>query len=268
VKKRFALVIGAPCAGTTALFRLLGSHPQVISCRVKEPRFFTDDRKWALGIDWYRSLWDFREPDKRIAVEASSDYAWHPRVPSPALRIAQTPAGFRFLYLLRHPLERIVAQHAADLAEGRVEGALDAHRLEFHLDASRYAAQLEAYRRHFPQEDFLLLSAELLAQEPRSVLERVCCFLEIDPYFGFPEVESLRAGEAAQRGARRRPQTGWRESLMAPLRRAGSHRPAASAPPPVLPEALRAAALQVLRDDLVRLGEEWGFDVSAWGLDT
>ena len=117
MRARFALLIGALGCETVRFFRQLGSHPQVLPCRVAEPRFFTDDRKWALGADGYRSLWDFREPEGRIALEASSDYALHPSVPCPAERVARMPAGFRILYLLRDPLERIEAHH--EHAHGR-----------------------------------------------------------------------------------------------------------------------------------------------------
>jgi len=254
MKKRFALIIGAPRCGTTRLFRLLGSHPQVLACRVKEPRFFSDDRKWALGIEWYRTLWDFREPDERIAIEASSDYACHPGVPSPAQRIARTPAGFRLIYLLRDPWERIASQHAFDVAEGRAEPELDARTLSRYLDASRYASQLEHYRRHFPREDVLLLSAEAMARDPRGTLQGACRFLEIDPFFGFPEAAEppLRPPRRAGRLAR------WAAQLR------GRWRPPARGRRGGLDPALRAVAARQLDSELARLEAEWGFDVSGW----
>ena len=248
MKKRFAVIIGAPHAGTTRLFGLLGAHPQVLPCRVKAPRFFTDDRKWELGIEWYRSLWDFREPDERLALEASTDYACHPRTPSPAGRIARTPAGFRFLYLLRDPVERIAAERAADPdVDGR-------HDLARYLDASRYAAQLDQYACHFSKSDVLLLPAEDLG---RDALARVSHFLEIDPSFDFPDpgtgtCEPVRNGRGS-----------WLERLR---RRLAGPFPAPFPPEDALPPALREAAHRALRDDLARLEGEWGFDVSRWRL--
>jgi len=260
VKKRFALIIGALGSGTTSLFRHLGAHPQVIPCRVKEPKFFTDERKWTLGVDWYRSLWDFREPDERIAIEASSDYSMHPGVPCPARRIAQTPAGFRFIYLLRDPLARIAAHHSHAHAEGRSKGALEESVLRSHIDASRYAMQLDCYRQHFRREDFLLLRSEELESDPLELMRRVCCFLEIDPYFGFPELAALhdpvadgwlgRLPGLSRWGRRRRPPRG--RTQQAPCR---------------LGSAQRAYALRELRDDLAKLEGEWGFDVSSWHLE-
>jgi hypothetical protein len=255
VKKRFTLIIGAAHCGTTALFRQLGSHPQVLPCRVKAPNFFTDDRKWALGLDWYRSLWDFREPDERVAIEASSDYARHPRVPCPAQRIASTPAGFRFVYLLRNPFDRVARHLARAWEEGRAAAPADPRALEEAIEVSRYAAQLEAYREYFRNDDFLLLSAEELEREPLLLLRRVCRFLEIDPCYGFPALREPCA---------EKPPRGWRARISERLRRRGRPRPGRPAP---LDAAQRERVRLALRDDLARLEQEFGFDVGPWGLE-
>jgi len=255
VKKRFALILGGPHAGATRLYGQLGLHPQVLGCRVMEPRFFTDERKWALGVDWYRSLWDFREPDDRVAIEASTDYARHPEVPCPAGRVAQTPAGFRFVYLLRDPVERVAAWHAARVSEGFAEPAADLDDLRTEIAASRYASQLASWREHFGAEDFLLLPSEEWAERPAAVLERVCRFLELDDEFTFP---GSPPGQFARRPSQARARAWW-------LGRLGAGRPAApgrasAALSPRLAETL-AGELAGERD---RLADEWGFDPPSW----
>jgi hypothetical protein len=266
MKKRFALIIGAAGSGTTRLFRQLGSHPQVIPCRVKEPNFFTDERKWALGVDWYRSLWDFREPDERIAVEASTDYAKHPVVACPAQRIARTPSGFRILYILRNPIERIESHQTRAFGAGWAPQALDPSVLAEHIDISRYARQLDGYREHFPAEDLLLLRFDDLVSDPPAQLRRVCRFLEIDPYFGFAE---LRPASAPPSRSRLAPggDGGWLSKLPG-LRRLLRRRPVVRVERSfTLTPEQRALVLHELRDDLARLESEYGFDVSGWCLE-
>jgi len=259
VKKRFALLIGAVGSDTTALFRHLGAHPQVLPCQVAEPHFFTDDRKWALGVEFYRSLWDFREPDERVALEASSDYARHPSVPCPAERIAQMPTGFRFVYLLQDPLARIEAHHALELERGMLRRPLCEEVPAEIVDASRYSAQLDAYANWFPPEDFMLLAQEQLDRDPAAALRRICSFLEIDPYFGFP---GLHAGSPAQTPAPGRP------GLLQRLRARGTSPAAAAMPRPRTPARLgpeqRARLGEALAADTERLRQHWGFDVSIW----
>jgi hypothetical protein len=255
VKKRFALLLGGPHAGTTRLFRKLGRLPQVLCCRVMEPRFFTDDRKWQLGPDWYRSLWEFREPDERVAIEASQDYARHPLVSSPAARVARMPAGFRFVWMLREPVARVAAWHAARVAEGMAEPATDLRGLEMELVASRHATQLAVWREHFPEEDFLLLAHEEWLEAPGAALARVCRFLEIDPGHGFGEPAPDEVSAPARKPGR----------LARWLGRPGSR--GAASPgreAPRLPERVEEALERELAPERERLEREWGFAPPSW----
>jgi hypothetical protein len=251
MKKRFALILGGPHAGTSRLFGWLGSHPQVLPCRVKEPRFFSDDRRWALGLDWYRSLWDFREPDERVAIEATAEYALHPLVPCPAARVAQSPAGFRFVFVLRDPVDRITAWQAAQFAEGLAESATAFEGLERELAACRYATQLAAWHEHFPREDFLLLDYEDWVAAPAELLARLCKFLEIDAGWNFPDPLAERSRRRGRGGVR-----GWLG------RRSARRRPASA--PHRLPHGLEQAVLHELVGDRERLAVEWGFDSQRW----
>lgn len=255
MKKRFALLLGGPHAGTTRLFRQLGRLPQVLCCRVMEPRFFTDDRKWQLGPDWYRSLWEFHEPDERIAIEATQDYARHPLVSCPAARVARMPAGFRFVWMLREPVARVAAWHAARVAEGLTEPVADLRGLETEIAASRHATQLGAWREHFPVEDFLLLAHEEWLEAPDAALARVCRFLEIEP--------GQAAGEsAAGERARPDPKPG-RLARWLGRPRSGEATTAETAAAR-LPERVEEALERELAPERERLEREWGFAPPSW----
>ena len=263
--QRFAIIIGAMKSGTTSLFRHLGSHPAVLPCRVKEPKFFSDDKKWAYGFDWYRSLWDLRDTDHRIALEASTEYTKHPAIPSPAGRIAEAPGDYRLLYILRNPLDRIESHHTHAYERGWSEQQLEDGVVEHHVNVSRYAMQLDRYLEHFDREDVLLLDFDELERDPLMLMRRVCGFLEIDPAHPFPELD--RAHNTLQEI--RAPRSRWARLA----RRLGLRRlrpPRFSAPVArrceLSPEQ-RAAVLDALGDDLRRLRDEHGFDVSRWGLD-
>jgi hypothetical protein len=184
----------------------------------------------------------------------------HPAVPCPAQRIAQTPAGFRFIYLLRDPLARIAAHYTYAYAEGWTEGGAEESALRSQIDASRYAMQLDRYRQHFRREDFLLLRSEDLESDPLELMKRVCCFLEIDPYFGFPDLTAPRDPVAGGWLDRLPGLSRWRRRRSPPrgeAERAGCR----------LGPEQRAYALRELRDDLAKLEGEWDFDVSGWNLE-
>ena len=132
--------------------------------------------------------------------------------------------------------------------------------LRSHIDASRYAMQLDGYRRHFRREDFLLLRAEDLESDPLELMKTVCGFLEIDPYFGFPDLTASRDAVARDWLGVLPGLSRWRRGRRSP--RGKTERDRCKLGP-----EQRAYALRELRDDLTRLEDEWGFDISGWDLE-
>ena len=49
------LILGAQKAGTSSLHSMLSRHPQIFLTRPKETHFFDGPKKFARGLDWYRS---------------------------------------------------------------------------------------------------------------------------------------------------------------------------------------------------------------------
>ena len=89
----FALIIGAAKSGTTSLFYYLAEHPEISSCSIKEPNFFTDDEKLSKGWGWYQNLWTWDSEIHKIAMEASTSYTKIPYFPNAAERIVKMPAS-------------------------------------------------------------------------------------------------------------------------------------------------------------------------------
>ena len=102
------LVIGAPKAGTTSLHDHLRGHPDVFMPTRKEPDFFFRDAAWREGIASYARL--FRRAGSVTAVgETSTSYSRYPHVPDVPERIALVVPDARLIYLVRHPVERMVS---------------------------------------------------------------------------------------------------------------------------------------------------------------
>ena len=185
---RFALIIGAMKCGTTSLFDLLAQHPQVCPCRTKEPDHFTQPGRQLAA---YLDLWAW-QPQHRVALEASVSYAKLPFFPGVAGRIRAAALGdVRLIYLMRHPLQRIESQarHSQYAGWGK---SLDEERHPDLLAYSRYAMQLDEYRRHFAAGQLLPLFLDDLEQRPAWLLRQVCQFLELDPDFTFTDTTTRR----------------------------------------------------------------------------
>ena len=78
------LVIGPQKTGTTALYKFLQIHPSIKSNNLspttfEEPQFFSNNKNYEMGIDWYMNFFPSRELDnsdndtKSIIVKSNGD---------------------------------------------------------------------------------------------------------------------------------------------------------------------------------------------------
>jgi hypothetical protein len=176
-------------AGTTTLYRYLCEHPELAACEQKEPGFFAGKQNWHRGLDWYDSLWDWQPDHHSWALEGSTHYTKIPEFPNAARRIASLDRDFKFIYLVRDPIDRIESH----LTHGLAEGWLDERKpIDEHWDAlnfSRYAKQLRPYEAEFPESDMLVVTFEELVKRPRQLLGKVYEHLAI------PQIELDNYGE-------------------------------------------------------------------------
>jgi hypothetical protein len=275
--KNFALIIGAMKCATTSLFYYLSEHPEISACSHKETQFFNTDQKLAQGIEWYRSLWKTSRPTETIALEASPTYTQIPFQPNVAERIAhfakEEKLEFRFIYIIRHPFDRIESHITHQLSErGNTESnrEIDEENIAF----TQYARQLDPYVKHFGRDRILILTLNELTQNTQEVLKRVCRFLEIDPSFIFQSVDVVRNSRDTLNLhplVKRMSQVQWigklvrrippavRQYLRKPLAR--QDRLDVS-----LNEDEKSYVLNRLRSDLTRLKTEYSVDIEKhWG---
>jgi hypothetical protein len=177
----FGLVIGAMKCGTSALFAALRRHPSVAPSRLKEPRFFISDVEQAKGIHWYLDLFDY-DPDRhKIAFEAATYNSMLPLFTGAAERMLKTGWQFRFIYLVRDPIQRIESHylHGAVANFGLSKLSLGVDSLP--IDISRYHHQLAPYKSLFGHESLLVISYDDWLGQPQQTLDKVCRHLGIQP---------------------------------------------------------------------------------------
>jgi len=96
------LIIGAQRAGTTSLFKFLDLLPPFCGSIDKEIGYFSIDRKYENGFEWYHKQFKFCYPGQ-LACEATPEYLYYPFVPA---RVKKYKGDLRFIVLLRDPVER------------------------------------------------------------------------------------------------------------------------------------------------------------------
>ncbi len=232
--ENFLLILGAMKSGTTSLYDYLATHPEIASCRRKEPSFFAADRRARLPGRYFR-LWPGYDPARhRYAMEASVDYTKQPRYHAVSRRIARFPARFRYIYIVRDPVDRIESHIAHNIARGRVTAEDHDWMLPSALSISRYGYQLDRFCAGAGDPEILVLDFDELRNDPTRLLGRVVDFLGLDPSFAFAPRQASNT--------RRPASTGFR---LSPEERAGYH--AALAP------------------DMAWFARRYGFDVARWG---
>lgn len=278
------IVIGAGKAGTTSLHYYLDQHPDIYMSKVKEPFFFQRDN-WRQRLDWYETLFPKASP---VRGEASTSYSAFPVRPHVPERIRETVPDAKLIYMVRDPVDRLVAQYSQHRASGKEtrpleEAVTSALRggddpVNPYLCMSRYATQVERYLEHFPLERLMVIDLVDLQRDPRAVLRDAFAFLGVDPGFDSPRFDQvlntkrdqvrftplgakLRDSRLAQLVKQRMPRE-LRGPVTKPLTRMLSE----PVERPVLSEALRDELDAELAPEVERLRDLTGKRFAEWSL--
>ena len=274
----FALIIGAMKCGTTSLFSYLAQHPMVSGCTDKEPNFFSRKRNWSKGFEWYCNLWNWDNNKHKIALEASTSYTRIPSYLNAAERIATINKNFKFIYIMRNPIERIESHYTHGHALGFPETQKPLSEVidSDLITTSQYAKQIAEYYKKFSADSILLLNFEDLKTNPLNQVKKVCQFLDIDPDYNFQELDTRHNANEGRIGY---------DPLWRSLRRIKLLRSMAQVISVKQKQMLhsffgsqiesniklspeqRNFILQELQEDLRKLSSEYGVDVRSWGIE-
>jgi hypothetical protein len=172
------IVIGAMKCATTTLHEQLARQSGIAMSRPKEPNFFSDDEAYALGLGWYGS--HFRHaPEGRLVGESSTHYTKRPNHPWTVERMARALPGVKLVYVMRHPIDRLVSHYLHERLDRRIAAPID-EAIDLHpelVDYGRYAMQLEPYLDTFGPDRVHPIFFDRLVAEPQAELARLCEFL-------------------------------------------------------------------------------------------
>jgi hypothetical protein len=174
------IVVGAMKSATTTLHEQLARQSGVFMSRPKEPNFFSDDPIYARGWVWYSSLFSAAGPGV-VRGESSTHYTKLPTFPRTVERIEHDLPRVKFIYVMRHPVDRLISQYVHELTAGTTRVGL-AQAVDQHpelIEYSRYAMQLEPFLAAFGWKSVLPVFFPRLVSESQHELERIGRFLEV-----------------------------------------------------------------------------------------
>lgn len=216
------LVIGSQKGGTTALYKYLSHHPNIVAPEEKEIHFFLCDLRYARGLDFYHSHFppDDHSSPRRITFEASPNYLTSAEA---GKRIHAYDPKMKLIILLRDPIRR--AHSAWQMYRRFLQINRDWYfewmeKCELHVDRDSfvrrpasfgssfrddvaaeletvgqgqsievpflrhgfYEEQLRAYREFFPAEQMLIETSERFRDQTKAVLREIESLLGITKY--------------------------------------------------------------------------------------
>jgi hypothetical protein len=268
------LIIGAAKAGTTTLHAYLRPHPEIYMPARKELRYFAykgwgDDYVFPVKT---RTEYEgyFADAGAAAAIgEASPQYLRSSVAPQ---RISGEIPGCRIIVSLRNPVEQAFSAYLMGLRDGKVApGTRFVPALaEYPVLARGYAEDLARYLEFFEREQIHIIRFEDLVHDPLAVAQGVYGFLGVAPDFapvvekvsnpgGLPKNRLLHRVLADKRvmdfGKRYLP-----ERLLDAAKKVRND----NLEKQRMTSEERAAAMALLRDDIVRTGELTRLDLSAW----
>lgn len=189
-------VLGAQKAGTTTLHEWLVQQPDVCLPRIKETHFFSHDDLYRYGLRWYRKQFPTPRQMPVVIGEVDPNYMYFAKAPK---RIkAVSPTDKKFIFVLRHPVERAYSHYLMSVRRGLenlpFQDALDVEESRIHfaptdeclsnysyLSRSRYCDQIARYHHYFPDSSYLYVKFDDLisAQRGYQTYARICEFIGV-----------------------------------------------------------------------------------------
>lgn len=205
------IMIGAMKCATTTLHHQLASQPGIfMTDKNDEPDYFSDDERYARGWQWYTSLFSTARRDDLLG-DASTGYAKLPTYPRTVERMYRCAPDARLIYVMRHPVDRLVSHYIHDWSMGFVFRSIDSA-VASHpslVDYGCYAMQLRPYLESFGRDRVLPVFFERLVACPQAELRRITRFIH---YPGEPVwMDGAAKTNASKDRLRRSP---WRDRVV------------------------------------------------------
>jgi hypothetical protein len=186
------IIVGAMKCGTSTLRDLLTARHDVFLPR-GEVHFFSDEEKYARGMQWYASL--FATANGAVAIgEKTPTYSFNPEC---ADRIHRHLPAVKLVWLFRNPVSRTYSHYWHSVKNGSerlsFRAAIETEEQRVLKDRwrgyqlrSMYYQQVENYLRLFPKEQMHFLLLEHLLAEPLQETNALLRFLGVDPLQAAP----------------------------------------------------------------------------------
>jgi len=186
MKKPQVIIGGVQKGGTKALIDYLSQHDQIYTYP-HEIHFFSRDKTYKKGFDWYCHRFDDARPDQ-IAIEKSPSYIYTPQV---AERIQEVLPDIKLIFILRDPVKRAYSHYWMNVRKGlerrKFAAAIRAPQqpepeTRNYVSRGFYDEQLQQFYDIFDTDQILILQSTDLRNKTQETINKVCDFIGADHY--------------------------------------------------------------------------------------
>lgn len=262
------IIIGGMKSASSTLHEQLARQPGFWMSRPKEPNYFSDDKNFARGFDWYASCFA-GAGNQHIVGESSTHYTKLPTHPFTVDRMVRALPRVKLIYVMRHPIDRLTSHYVHEITVGRIKVGLEeaVQRYPELVDYGRYSMQLATYLLAYGPEQVLPVFYDRLLAHPDEELARIGAFVGAPGPLRWDH--SLKPQNVGRQRLRNSPLREFLVQLpvLTPIRRRLIPRPLVERikalwrinmdPPQVSPD-LAARLCDVFDPDLARLGDWLG----------
>ena len=199
------IISGATRSGSTTIYSALSEHPDVSMSPRKELWFFNNDEKFQSGLNSYKSFFTDFEGEKVVGEStpfylhkgilfrnSNRETIYYSENDSAARRIHEWNPECKIIICLRSPFERIESQFEKNLTQGKklphdinekikddIE-KIDSEKTNNFVYYNKYKTHCDHFIDVFGRDRVLFLNFKKLTENPKSIFETICNFLEID----------------------------------------------------------------------------------------
>lgn len=188
--------IGAQRSGTTWIYEMLRSHPDVCMSPEKEINFFNES--YDKGVGWYARYFA-KCADNTVTGEFSPRYLSDPNTPE---RMKDVLPDAKLIVSLRNPADEVYSRYCymvtRQMHTGTFENTLAQQ--TYLIEQAYYYQHLVRFLKYYKRENVLILIYDDLLADPRAFLQGIYSFLGVDsnylpPHF-FEKIHSNRVAKS------------------------------------------------------------------------